>query len=80
MRHVLWLLSFISAIGFAQSAPEPAAPLFPPMVQPFQVMPVQQKRLPVFIPSSPNQKAPVSPTGRLPFTVPACDELADNRK
>jgi hypothetical protein len=43
-------------------------------------MPVQQKRLPVFIPSSPNQKAPVSPTGRLPFTVPACDELADNRK
>jgi hypothetical protein len=78
MRHALWLLSFISAIGFAQSAPEPAAP----MVQPFQVMPVQQKRLTVFIPSSPNQKAPVSPTGSLPFTVPApaCDELADNRK
>jgi hypothetical protein len=74
MKHAFWLLIFVSAIGFAQSAPEPA-PLPAAPTQLFQVLPAPRGRLyfpqvPIYIPSGPNQKAPIFLTGPMPSVAP----------
>ncbi len=72
MRHALWLLSFVSAIGFAQSAPQPAPLLSPPTPPSVQLMPAPQagfslQKRPVYIPSG---KAFVLPKGAVLFMAP----------